>query len=253
MNNELIEGNLTQCGLNINKIKETLEQQKENFMEAQNKFLESNIGQAINGGINIGLRAILPDIIEDEIIAIKESLITEGFSAAVDTAINEAINLGKSAMGILTGTFENISQIRKAIEKGGLIDSVSDILNSGIKWMKDKGYIDKNISNALKKGKDTIVKNVEKNIGNELENQVEAIEKIDGYIEKWKKYYEEQKFSNMEYQYDKIQEYLKKVVPLETTIIKARQVENLHELIKNNGKNFDLTNEEKELSKILIK
>ena len=49
--------------------------QKSNNMESvtyekQKTFLETNLGQVINGGINLGLRAILPDFIEDEIIEI---------------------------------------------------------------------------------------------------------------------------------------------------------------------------------------
>ena len=156
-------------------------------------------------------------------------------------------------MGIVTGTFENVSQIRKAVESGGLIDSISEILNSGIKWMKEKGYVKKETANAIKKGKDKIIKIVDKNVGEELDNQIESIEKINGYIEKWEKYYEEKNFSSMEYQYKKIQENLKKVVPLEDTLIKARKVENLHELIKSKGKDFNLSEEEKELAKMLVK
>lgn len=253
MNNEFLNNFIEEGNKTLQRAKEVLEIQKENFMEVQNNFLKSNLGQAVNAGIDIGLQAILPDVIEDEIIAVKDSLITEGFSAAIDTAVEESINLGKSAIGIVTGTFENVSQIRKAVDSGGLIDSISEILNSGIKWAKDKGYVKKKTANAIKKGKDTILKIIDKNVGEELENQVESIEKINGYIEKWQKYYEEQNFSNMEYQYKKIQENLEKVIPLEDTLIKARQVENLHELIKNNGKNFDLTIEEKELSRLLVK
>mgnify|MGYP003506551696 CR=1 FL=1 len=50
--------------------------------------------------------------------------------------------------------------------------------------------------------------------------------------------------------YRKIQEYLQEVVPLEEVLEKARKVENLHELIKNNGKNFDLSDEQKELAEM---
>ena len=59
----------------------------------------------------------------------------------------------------------------------------------------------------------------------------------------------------MEYQYNKIQECLSQVFPLESTINKARTVENLHELIKNNDreKRFELTEEEKELAEMLNK
>ena len=233
---------------NIN-LEQYIEQQK--LEKEQNSFLKSNLGKAINSGIDIGLKTILPDCVEDEVIAIKDSLITEGFSAAVDTAIEEATNLGKSLMGILTGSFENVSQIKEAIEKGGLIDTISDLLGEAIDWAKKKEYINKSTASAIKKGKNAIMDTIEDGIDDTLTNQIEAIEKIDGYIEKWQKYYEDQKFTNMEYQYDKIQEYLQEVIPLEEVLEKARVVENLHELIKNNGKDFNLTEEQKELAEIL--
>ena len=233
----------------------TLEQliEQQNLKEEQNSFLKSNLGQAINAGVDIGLKTILPDCIEDEIIAIKDSLITEGFSAAVDTAIEEATNLGKSLMGIITGTFENVSQIKEAVEKGGLIDTISDLLGDAIDWAKKKEFISKSTASAIKKGKNAIMDTISDGIDDTLSNQIKSIEKIDGYIEKWKKYYEEQNFKNMEYQYDKIQEYLQEVIPLAEVLEKARTVENLHELIKNNGKDFDLTEEQKELAEILSK
>ena len=102
------------------------------LVKNQTRIISSNLGEAINGGIDIGLKAILPDFIEDEIINVKNTLITEGFSAALDTAIEETINVGKSIQGILTGSFENITQIKKAIEKGGLIDTISDLLDTSI-------------------------------------------------------------------------------------------------------------------------
>ena len=92
---------------------------------------------------------------------------------------------------------------------------------------------------------------IEDGIDDILSNQIKAMEKIDGYIEKWQKYYEEQNFTNMEYQYDKIQEYLQEVVPLEDVLEKAHTVENLHEFIKNNGKDFNITEEQKELAEML--
>ena len=94
----------------------------------------------------------------------------------------------------------------------------------------------------------TTIKN---GVDNTLDKQVEAVEKLEGYINKWNKYYEEKNFQNMEYQYKKIQENIKKIIPLEDVIKKARTVENLHELIKNNGKNFELNSNEKELAEML--
>lgn len=249
MINKLLDNAEIYAQQNNVTVEELLEQSK--LESEQNKFINSNIGKAINAGIDIGLKTVLPNCIEDEVIAIKDSLITEGFSAAVDTAIEEATNLGKSLTGILTGTFENVSQIKEAVKKGGLIDSISGILDTGINWAKKNGYISKGVANVIKKGKNAIMDTIENNVDNALTDQIKAIEKIDGYIEKWQKYYEEENFNNMEYQYDKIQEYLEDVIPLESVLKKARIVENLHEVIKNNGKSFDLTDEQKELAEML--
>lgn len=89
MSNELkLENNLDLKQSNLSNV--TYEKQK--------SFLESNLGQVINGGINLGLKAILPDVIEDEIIEIKDSIITDGFSAGIKTAIDNVVDMGKSVL-----------------------------------------------------------------------------------------------------------------------------------------------------------
>ena len=220
--------------------------------ENQKSFLETNLGQVINGGIDLGLKALLPDIIEDEVIEIKDSIITDGFSAGIKTAINNVMDMGKGILGIFTGKFENMSQVKSVIEKGGLIDSISDVLDWGINKAKENNLIEKNTANLIKKGKNTILNTVNNNIENNLTSQMESVEKVDKYIEKWNEYYKEQDFTNMEKQYNKLENELEKIMPLENTITKARVVENLHNLIKNNGKNFNLSTEELELANRLI-
>lgn len=220
--------------------------------EKQKSFLETNLGQVINGGIDLGLKALLPDIIEDEVIEIKDSILTDGFSAGIKTAINNVVDMGKGVLGIFTGKFENMSQVKSVIEKGGLIDSISDVLDWGINKAKENDLIEKNTANLIKKGKNTILNTVNNNIENNLTSQMESVEKIDKYIEKWNEYYKNQDFTNMEKQYNKLENELEKIMPLENTITKARVVENLHNLIKNNGKNFNLSTEELELANKLI-
>lgn len=220
--------------------------------EEQKSFLETNLGQVINGGIDLGLKALLPDIIEDEVIEIKDSIITDGFKAGIKTAIDNVVDMGKSVLGIFTGKFENISQVESAIKKGGLIDSISDVLDWGIKKAKESGIISKSTASLIDKGKDTILNTVSNNIEDNITDQIKSIEKIDKYISNWSEYYQNQDFKNMDKQYKKIEKELENVMPLENVITKARQVENLHQLIKNNGKNFSLTNEELELANKLI-
>ena len=242
MNNELALNNKINLNNNTNAV--TYEKQK--------GFLESNLGQAINGGINIGIRALLPDLIEDQIIQVKDSIITDGFKSGIKTAIDNTVDLGKSFLGIFTGKFESMSQVKDVIKKGGLIDSVSDILDWGIDMAEHNNLINKNTATLIKKGKDTVLNTVNNNIENSMTSQIEAIEKIDKYITNWNEYYKNQDFSSMDKQFKKIEKELNIVMPLENVLNKAKVVENLHNLIKNNGKNFNLSNEEIELANKLV-
>ena len=92
--------------------------QEENIEKAQNSFLESTIGKVINTGCDIALRSILPNAIEDEVIGIKNVIFSEGIKSGIKTSIDSAINLGKSAIGIVTGKFDTVSQAYTAIKSG---------------------------------------------------------------------------------------------------------------------------------------
>ena len=217
----------------------------------QRNFLQTNIGQAINTGLDIGIRYVLPDLIEDQVIDIKDAFIENGFKEGVQTAIDSAINLGTSALGIITGNFENINQMQTAVKTGGIIDSVSDVLDYTINKVVEKGKINSSVGNVIKQGKNSILNNVTKNIENEFENQIDKIEKIDKYIDNWKKYFNNKDFEGMEKEYNKINKKIKVIAPIEKTIQNGRTVENLHKLIKNNNQNFDLTQEQLELANML--
>lgn len=154
--------------------------------------------------------------------------------------------------GIFTGKFDNMSQVKNVIKNGGLIDSVSDLLDWGIKKSKQKGIINNTTASIIQKGKNIILDTVNKNIENNLTTQMESIENIDKYILNWNEYFQNHDFNNMEKQYKKIEKELKNILPLENIIVKARKLENLHELIKNKGGDFNLSKEELELANKLI-
>lgn len=219
--------------------------------ESQNSFLQSTLEKVINTGLNIGLRALLPNVIEDQVIEIKDTIIKDGFKEGLNKTVESVVDLGKSAMGILTGKFDNVSQIQTAIEKGGMLDTVSNGIDFGLKLARESGALPRDIANAIKSGKNIIMNNIESNIENTLTTQLKGIEKVNQYIESWNTYYKQQNFEKMELEYDKIREKLKELVPIEETLQKAHQVENLHKLIKSKGKDFNLSEEELELAKKL--
>ena len=90
---------------NQNEINQNLEQitsQKELVTEKEQiHFLDTTLGKLVNTAIDLGLRWILPDFVENQIIDVKESLLRGGLKEGIDKAINSAVELGKNVTGIL--------------------------------------------------------------------------------------------------------------------------------------------------------
>lgn len=90
-----------------------------NLYDKQKNFLETDLGKTINSALDIGLKAILPNLIENQIIEIKDVILKQGFKEGIKETINSGIDIGKSITGVVTGNFENISQVQLAIKNGG--------------------------------------------------------------------------------------------------------------------------------------
>ena len=226
-----------------------LENNVENNLDNKNEFLNSTLWKTINNGIDIGLRYLLPDIVEDGIIELKDNLINYGLKDGIKKSINDVIETGKQTLGIFSGNFENIGQLQNVIKNGGIIDKVSDVLDIAVDKVEEAGKISPFISSTIKKGKTAILSNVERQIEATLNDQISGVKYVEKYINNWKEYYKNKDFEGMEREYDKIENKLKDLTPLENTLKNARYVENLHNLIKNKGKNFDVSEEELELIK----
>ena len=215
---------------------------------SQSVFLETTLGKTINTAVDIGIRTLLPDFIEEQFINIKDNLINYGLKDGINKTIRDAIDIGKSAIGLVTGNFESINQMQNAIKAGGVIDGVSGLLDITIDKINKDGLINNKISRTLKEGKNIILNNVEKNIENTFNKQSKAVEYTNKFINNWKKYFENKDFSGMEKEYNKIEKQINELVPIEKIINEARTIEILHNFIKNNGKNFNLTKEQLELA-----
>ena len=215
--------------------------------EKQNNFFDTMFGKVVDNGIDIGLRAILPDLIEEQVIDIKNALLKNGISEGIQTAVKSVSDFAKSALGIVTGKFENMEQIEIAVGDGGLVDTISSALDNATDKIYEKGYINRTINNIIKSGKDILLENVTQKIKEEIDEQNNSIESLEKYMDNWKDYYNNKNFEGMEKEIEKIQEKLEDVVPLEKIIKEARNIETLHELIKNKGQSFEITQTEREL------
>jgi len=236
----------------MNLVQENNLENNVKLVKEQNNFLETTLGKTINLGLDVGLRALLPDLIENQVIEIKDTIIKEGFGEGINKAISSAINLGKSVLGIFTGKFDNVSQIQTAIKNGGIIDTMSNVIDFVLGKVNKKNLIPYGISQTIKQGKNVILNNISSNIENEFNKQIDSIEKLQKYENNWRDYFSQKDFNGMQKEYIKIKEKLKELIPLENTLKEARIIENLHNLIKNNGKDFNLSEEQLKLAEMLI-
>jgi len=220
--------------------------------DKQNKFLETTLGKTINTAIDIGIRSILPDFIEGKVINIKDNLLNYGLKEGIDKTVKESIELGKNAIGIFTGNFENVVQAQSAVRTSGLVNGVSSLLDTLVDKVKEVGLIDNNVANLIKQGKSAILNNMQNNIEKNFNRQLSSVENLEVYMESWNKDFVKKDFSAMEKSYKNIEKEIKNIIPLENLINKVRGIENLHILIKNNGQDFNLTNEQIELANKLI-
>lgn len=240
--------------MEINNLEKNNEINLENNLvneNTQKNFLETALGKTINTAVDIGIRALLPDFIDEQVINIKDNLLNYGLKDGITKTIDDSIDLGKSAIGIVTGNFENVSQMQEAIKTGGLIDGISSLLDTVVDKVKEAGLINNTVASTIKQGKNVILNSVESNIENTFNKQYESIEYINKYISNWKNYFEDKNFEGMEKEYNKIEKQLKNVAPIQKTINDAKTIEVLHNLVKNNGQDFNLTQEQLELAEKL--
>lgn len=229
-----------------NEININLEKNNE-IEKEQTKFFDTMLGKVVNNGLDFGLRAILPDVIENQVIEIKNALIENGLNEGIQTAVKSVVDLGKSVSGIFTGKFQNISQVQTAIGSGGVVDTFSNVLDKAINLTYQRGLINNNIKNIIRKGKEVILNNVTSNIKNELNYQENSIQYVSKYVNNFNEYFKNKDFEGMTKEYKKIESRIKDLIPLENVLKDARRAETLYNLVKNNGKNFNISEAEMEL------
>lgn len=230
---------------NLNIEKNNLTQ---NLYNEQKNFFETTFGKLVNSAIDMGLKTILPDLIEDEVITIKNTILEQGFEDGLNEIVNTGLDYGKSAIGIITGDFDNINQVQMAVKKGGLIDSASSLLDFSINMAEKTNLLDKNIAGVIRNGKDTIMDTLSDSIEKNLTDQIKTVEKLERYCSNWNIAFDNQDIGEMNKIHSNILNNEKKIMPLEKIIMEIRKINNIHEILKNNGNNFNLSETELQLA-----
>lgn len=240
--------------MNLEKTQEISLEKVENDKVVENKqtkFLETSIGKIVNTSLDIGLKIILPDFLENEVISLKDKILENGLKDGISKAIKSAIDVGRKISNISTEKFESISEVKETIEKGGLIDKISKKLEEVINVIEEKGTLTKKNAKKIKKEKNDILDTLSNKLEADFSKQIESSNKIEKYINNWQKYYEEENFAKMCKEFEKIKKENENMIPFEKTNKEINKIENIHNLINSKNGEFNLSEIEKELIKKL--
>lgn len=243
---------------NIDEIKIINNKQKietnlnENIEQKQRSWTESELFKIIDNGLDAGIRTLLPDFLEDAVIELKNMILNGGFEQTLGNTINKIVEISKENGLLVNDRFTSVEQVKDTLVSGNIINGIDSLIDKEIDKLNEKEIINKKSANKLKKEKDTIVEKIEDNFELSFNNQEIDVKKTENNISNWKNAFNNQDFNLMKKEYKEIKKLMKTVMPLESIIDEYKTIQNLQELIKNNGKNFDLSQEELELANKLF-
>ena len=193
---------------------------------------------ALNFGVDLGLKALLPDLIEDQVIDIKNSILEGGFKEGVNTLVKKVNEFKNSITGIFTGNFNNIEEIHTATKQGGIIKTVSKGLSKGIDAGVKSGAIPKSIGGILKAGKTTMLNEFNSSLESQMKKEMKKFDTLNDLNKKWYDALDQRDFNKMTKYTEKISELSKDLVKFSNIIDETKKIKELHNFIKENN-SFD--------------
>lgn len=204
----------------------------------QNDFIGNMFKNAINFGVDLGLKLLLPDLIEDQVIDIKNSILEGGFKEGVNTLMKKVNEFKNSITGIFTGNFNNIQEINTATKQGGIIKTVSKGLSKGIDAGVKSGIIPKSIGGILKAGKTTMLNEFSNSLESQMRKEIQKFDTLNDLNKKWYDALDQRDFDKMTKYTEKISALSKDLVKFSNIINETKKIEELHNFIKENN-SFD--------------
>ena len=208
------------------------------YNKAKMIFFGGVFKNALNFGVDLGLKALLPDLIEDQVIDIKNSILEGGFKEGVNTLMKKVNEFKNSITGIFTGNFNNIEEIHTATKQGGIIKTVSKGLSKGIDAGVKSGAIPKSVGSIIKAGKTTILNEFNFSLESQMKKEIKKFDTLNDLNKKWYDALDKRDFNKMTKYTEKISELSKDLVKFSNIIEETKKIEELHNFIKENN-SFD--------------
>ena len=227
----------------------------ENTKETEQKeFLDTTIGKIVDAGLDFAISTFVPDLIEKPVSNLKDKLLSWDFNKEKETISSGALEQTKKSeenSGKEVDIGNVVANLKDFLKEEKTINSFSKIIDAAIKELVDKDKISSNVSKMVKEGKNAVVEKIKEKIDHELDGQIVYVEELKEQTEKWKNYYQEKDIKNMKAVSKKIDSLMKDIMPIDTILTEAKQIQNLQQLIENNNNQFDLSNTQLELAKML--
>ena len=215
------------------------------------KEINIDISKLANNALDFGLRAALPDFIEDDVIEIKNAFVNEGFISGIEETLKKIEDIVNSIKGLFKGEFESVEQIKRLIQKNGILDAASSLIDTISKKLLEKGIIDKTAYNMIKSGKNEILSSLETQLKKYYKEDEYSIEKLSQSCEEWKEELKKENYEGMKKSINKVKQRLEQSLIVENTIKEARNIEKMEKYIEKNGSLDNLTESQKNLLKSL--
>ena len=215
------------------------------------KEINIDISKLANNALDFGLRAALPDFIEDDVIEIKNAFVNEGFISGIEETLKKIEDIVNSIKGLFKGEFESVEQIKRLIQKNGILDAASSLIDTISKKLLEKGIIDKTAYNMIKSGKNEILSSLETQLKKYYKEDEYSIEKLSQSCEEWKEELKKENYEGMKKSINKVKQRLEQSLIVENTIKEARNIEKMEKYIEKNGSLDSLTESQKNLLKSL--
>lgn len=207
--------------------------------------IDLKLPEMLDNALDIGLRAILPDFIEEDVIEIKNAFIQEGFIAGIEQIVKKIEDIINSIKSLFKGEFEDVDQIKKLVQKNGILSAGSSLIDTISKQLLDKKIISKKIYNMIKTGKNEILKALESELLKYYKEDENSLEKLKEDCQEWKENYTNKDYSKMKETMNKISKKIEQNKLIENIIKEARNIEKIEKYIEKSGSIENLSDNQK--------
>lgn len=216
-----------------------------NIEKKQDNILIKGIKGALNIGLNLGIKAALPNIIEDEVIKLKDSILQNGLKNGLKEGIDNVKNKFKEVMNFFgknkDNKIKNVEVINDLTKRGGEIDELSKLLSKAIDYTIKSKAINKDLGKAIKAGKSTILRNISNKLRDNMTDVLKEFKNIDELHKNWQAGLNNQDYDVMRKNYMKINKIANEVLPYKELFEKLEEMDLIQKYIEESG-NFNLDN-----------